>query len=195
MLGERSTQGFVTEFPHASDAVEFARRVHEGQARKVDGAPFIEHPLEVATILRNADAADDVIAAGVLHDVIEKTDVRVAELEARFGPHIAGTVAAVSEDPRIGPYEERKAALREGAAKAGDEALMVLAADKVSKARELRLHPTAAKHAARRIHHYRECLRLVEERLPGSPLVTELEYELTLLAASRHERVLAGDRG
>ena len=127
--------------------------------------------------------------------MIEKTDVGAHELEARFGQRVAAIVLAVSEDPGIDRYEERKAGLRASAANGGDGALMVLAADKVAKARELRLHPGAAKHAARRIGHYRDCLLLAEERLPGSPLVRELERELALLDATSDEKVLAGVHG
>ncbi len=191
VLGHPSTPGFIEELPRTREAVAYARQVHDGQLRKSDSAPFIEHPLEVATLLHRAGAADDVIAVGVLHDVIEKTNVSAHELDARFGPRIAAMVLAVSEDPAIERYEPRKAALRERAANGGDGALMVLAADKVSKARELRLHPRTAKHAARRIDHYRECLRLVEHRLLGSRLVAELRHELTLLTAMSDEQALA----
>jgi (p)ppGpp synthase/HD superfamily hydrolase len=53
--------------------VVYARWVHRGQRRQVDGAPFIEHSLEVALLLYRAGAPDHVIAAGVLHDVLETT--------------------------------------------------------------------------------------------------------------------------
>jgi hypothetical protein len=76
--------------------------------------------------------------------------------------------------------------LRTQVAAAGEEALMLFAADKVSKLRELSL--TAALPAARtrgakqvrdrRLAHYRGCLRLLRERLPDSPLVVLLETEL-----------------
>jgi len=65
---------------------------------------------------------------------------------------------------------------------------MVFAADKVSKARELRLHPGVARHASRRLAYYCDCLRLLEERLPDSPLVTQLGEELERFGAP----VLAG---
>jgi (p)ppGpp synthase/HD superfamily hydrolase len=41
--------------------------------RSSDGAPFIRHPLEVATVLYRTGAPDHLIAAGLLHDVVEKT--------------------------------------------------------------------------------------------------------------------------
>ncbi len=134
------------------------------------------------------------IAAGALHDTIEKTDTDASELRKRFGTGVARLVVAVSEDERIASYAERKAALRNQAADAGEEALMLLAADKVSKARELRLYPAAARRSRRRrLTHYRDCLCLLQERLPDSPLVRELEMELEALSLGEmSEPALAG---
>jgi (p)ppGpp synthase/HD superfamily hydrolase len=130
-----------------------------------------------------------VISAGVLHDTIEKTHATAANLRTRFGWRIATLVLAVSEDERIIGYSERKAALREAVASAGREALMVLAADKISKARELRLESEQTRQsrlepalvrASRdsKLAHYRCCLDLLEQLLTDSPLVTQLRTEL-----------------
>ena len=79
------------------------------------------------------------IAAGLLHDTLEKADAAEADLSRVFGTHVTGLVLAVTEDDQIRGYAHRKAALRDQVAHAGDEALMLFAADKVSKARELSL--------------------------------------------------------
>src|SRR2546421_11168033 len=65
--------------PQTRAALEYAQRIHAGQHRH-DGAPFVQHPLEVGALLHRVGAADHVIAAGVLHDVIEKTDVTAVDL-------------------------------------------------------------------------------------------------------------------
>jgi (p)ppGpp synthase/HD superfamily hydrolase len=166
--------GLVGRLPKTRAALAYARRRHAGQRRKADGAPFIEHPLEVAWLLYRAGAPDHVIAAGVLHDTIEKAGADVDELRARFGPRTAELVVAVSEDAGISTYARRKAALRAQVAAAGPEALMVFAADKVSKVRELRL---GAKLPERRLTHYRRCLELLERLLSDSPLVSQLRAE------------------
>ena len=186
MLGQRRTPGFLNGLPQTRAAVAYATQAHEGQRRKVDGAPFIAHPLEVASLLYYAGAPDHVIAAGVLHDVIEKTPADATELRRRFGSRISSLVVAVSEDEAISSYRERKVALRERAASTGEEALMVLAADKVSKARELQRYEQAPRTRPRRIAHYRDCLLLLRERLPGSPLVRELDVELARLSEVPH---------
>jgi hypothetical protein len=87
--------------------------------RSSDGAPFIRHPLEVATVLYRTGAPDHLIAAGLLHDVVEKTGVSAAELRESFGAHIAALVLAVSEDESISDYATRKVSLRAQVATAG----------------------------------------------------------------------------
>jgi (p)ppGpp synthase/HD superfamily hydrolase len=186
-------------FPIAIDALAYAARLHAGQRRDGDGAPFILHLLEVARLLYHAKAPDRLIAAGILHDTIEKTGADADSLEARFGSPIATLVLAVSEDERIIDDEQRKAALRDQVARAGREALTIFAADKISRARELRLGPSRIRPPAHtslarrhRLAHYRECLRLLEQRLPDSPLVGTLRAELAKVADVAHGQALAG---
>src|SRR4029077_42040 len=99
-------------------------------------------------------------------------------------------------------YEARKAALCAQVARAGDEALMLFAADKVSKARELRLGGEGVEESrrqsarkvrlrSRRLAHYRRCLALLQERVPDSPLVAQLGAELEQLCARAHARAWA----
>lgn len=168
----------------------YAEQRHAGQRRQADGAPFIEHPLEVAELLYRAGAPDHVVAAGVLHDTIEKAGADPAELRERFGPGTAELVVAVSEDPGIPTYARRKAALRDQVAGAGREALMVFAADKISKVRELSLNRTT-RVPKRRMTHYRRCLELLERLLPDSPLVTQLRAEFDHVAAGTRRRAFA----
>ena len=172
----------IQRLPQTRAALTYAEERHAGQRRKADGAPFIEHPIEVAWLLYRAGAPDHVIAAGILHDTIEKTDTDVSDLRARFGTRTAALVAAVSEDSEIPTYARRKAALREQVAAAGPEALMVFAADKVSKVRELSLEASSPKPSQRRMTHYRRCLELLERLLTDSPLVMQLRSELNQLA-------------
>lgn len=169
--------------------------MHGGQDRP-DGSPFINHPLEVASLLHEAGARDHVIAAGVLHDLIEKTAVSATDLQERFGPQVTALVLSVSDDDRIGDYGARKAALRRQVAAAGEEALALFAADKLSKVRELRREAGAATDGrgtprrgrpprARRVRHYERSLALLQERLPDSPLVRGLHDELRALLSQR----------
>ena len=206
VVGQPSMPGFIQELPVTMVAFAYAKRAHDGQLRRVDGAPFIVHPLEVASLLDYAGAPDHLVAAGVLHDTIEKTYVVASDLRERFGSRVATLVLAVSEDEHITGYARRKAALREQVARTGEEALMLFAADKLSKARELHLGPTPARKShsasavitrslARRLTHYRHCLALLEDQLPDSPLVKQLRTELGAhLHGAVSEPVLASMR-
>jgi hypothetical protein len=70
-----------------------------------------------------------------MHGLMEKTDVSASDLRERFGPRITELVLAVSDDDRIAAgYAKRRAALRRQVSGAGDEALTLFAADKLSKA-------------------------------------------------------------
>ncbi len=181
--------------PLASSAATFAERKHAGQ-RRADGTPFILHPLEVASLLYYGGAPDHLIAAGILHDLLEKTDVTEAELREGFGPRVSALVLAVSDDDQIDSYAARKSALRRQVAGAGVEALLLFAADKLSKLRELRreieldqdgsgtMRPVRELRA-RRLRHYQRSLAMLEERLPDASLVRELRDELRLFLRGR----------
>ena len=127
---------FFNDLPITRRALEFAAARHTGQRRAADQAPFILHPLEVAQLLRGREYPDEVVAAGVLHDVIEDAGVGHAELEERFGQHVAALVSAVTEPTAEGDYRERKAALRDSVANAEPDAVAIYAADKVAKLRD-----------------------------------------------------------
>ena len=120
-------------------------------------------------------AADEVIAAGVLHDALEKTDATAYDIYARFGRRVGDIVSAVSHCPLgIPGYARRKRALRDQAALAGDaDALTVFAAaDKPQRYAELRLGDgSAIKVRGRKLKHYRLSLAMLQERLPDSPLL------------------------
>jgi (p)ppGpp synthase/HD superfamily hydrolase len=196
VTGRRRTPPFAQGLPQTKTAVAYAELAHAGQHR-ADGTPFVLHPLEVASLLYSSGAPDHLIAAGALHDVVEKTDVGAADVIERFGPHVTDLVLAVSDDDRIGGYVRRKAALREQVAGACDEALALFAADKLSKLRELRRETERGRDArgtpgtvqdrrASRLTHYRRSLVLLEERLPQSPLVRDLRRELRAFLSERH---------
>jgi (p)ppGpp synthase/HD superfamily hydrolase len=167
--------------PRTRAALAFAAQRHAGQRRDVDGAPFMMHPIEVASLLHEAGYPDEVVAAGVLHDVLEDTDAERSELARRFGMEVAELVAALTEDPSIPDRAERKAALRRQVAEAGNEAAAVFAADKVSKARELRLRMENGppdESTPVKVAHYSESLAMLAETIPDQPLVAQLREEL-----------------
>jgi (p)ppGpp synthase/HD superfamily hydrolase len=175
---------FVDRSPLTQAALEFAASRHEGQTREREGIPFVTHPVEVACLLHEAGYSDEVVAAGVLHDVLEDTNAQRDDLERRFGAEVTRLVVAVSDDPSIDEYAPRKAALRDKVAQAGECAAAVFAADKISKARELGdRRGRFSRHEKARIEHYEASLQMLERTLPGRGLVDLLRAELEALHA------------
>lgn len=86
-------------------AYDFAKAAHEGQLRD-SGEPFFNHPFEVALILADLELDLDTVAAGLLHDVIEDTDVTPEELEQEFGSHIFALVDGVTKLEKL-PFKNR----------------------------------------------------------------------------------------
>lgn len=121
-------------------ALSVARRAHAGQFRQTgcDEIAFIEHLLAVAELLADHDYPDEVVAAGLLHDVAEHAKVEPESLEARFGGEVVELVEALTEDSTIPDYQERKKEHRERVAAAGPRAQAVFAADKTANVVVLR---------------------------------------------------------
>jgi (p)ppGpp synthase/HD superfamily hydrolase len=171
--------------PLSTRALRFAELRHNGQMRATDGAPFVNHPIEVASLLRGHGYPDHVVAAGFLHDVVEKTDAELEQVVRRFGVRTAALVAAVTEDAAIADTAERKAALRRQVAEGPAEAAAVFAADKLARVRDLRAQLAIADEVtpevATKLAHYRASLEVVDAALPDSALVGELRAELETL--------------
>lgn len=110
-------------------ALSFAARAHEHQKRKDDhGTPYIAHPAGVGIILTKLGCREEVIIAGILHDVIEDTEFGYEDIEKEFNTEIADLVKWVSI-PAGMPGKAGKIAYLENLEKAPDEARMISAAD------------------------------------------------------------------
>ncbi|HEY5708300.1 MAG TPA: HD domain-containing protein [Solirubrobacterales bacterium] len=121
------------------DALELARQAHAGQLRRgSDGRPYIEHPVAVAELLLEHRYRDEVVAAALLHDVVEKSETGAVEVRERFGDTVGDLVEALTEDETIPAYEERKDEHRWRVAKTGPEALAIFATDKLTNVMMLR---------------------------------------------------------
>jgi (p)ppGpp synthase/HD superfamily hydrolase len=179
---------FVNARPITRRALEFAAGAHGEERREGDRAPFIVHPLEVASLLHAFGFDDCVTAAAVLHDTLEETEVSDSELEERFGPRVAELVRVLTENEEIADWPERKGALREQVAKAEFEAAAIFAADKVSKVRELRMRLShepdfTEREGGLKLDHYEESLAMLEDKLEGHALVGQLRFELEAIRA------------
>jgi GTP diphosphokinase / guanosine-3',5'-bis(diphosphate) 3'-diphosphatase len=121
------------------EALATAQRAHAGQLRRgSDGRPFIDHPVAVAELLCGERQGDEVIAAALLHDVVEKSETSIDSVRKRFGEVVAGLVAAMTEDESIPTYEDRKEEHRQRVANSDPGARAIFAADKLTNVTMLR---------------------------------------------------------
>ena len=78
-------------------ALEYAAFYHKKEVRKGTKTPYIVHPVEVAMILKESSLEEEVIAAGMLHDILEDTGVSPEEIRSEFGEEILRLVLGASE--------------------------------------------------------------------------------------------------
>jgi len=113
-------------------ALRSAIAAHEGQSRKgLEPVPYVTHSFHVALILARAGLDEVVIAAGLLHDVVEDcAGWTIARVEREFGAEVARIVAELTEDKTQG-WTERKQGGIDRVASMSAPALSVKAADKL----------------------------------------------------------------
>ena len=143
-LGRKDFEVLLDETISLMDrAIIFATRAHSGTYRKGTKIPYIVHPIEAAAIVATMTDDPDMIAAAVLHDVVEDTDATVEEIRFFFNDRIAKLVEAESEDKRkdLPPQETwmiRKMETLEFLRNQADREAKILAlADKLSNMRAI----------------------------------------------------------
>ena len=95
------------------EAIQFAVQAHSGMTRKRVSAPYILHPMEVAVIVGTMTSDEEVLAAAVLHDTVEDTEVTMEDIRTRFGERVASLVDSETEDkypgePKRESWRKRK---------------------------------------------------------------------------------------
>lgn len=131
------------QYPEVNKAFWYAVKAHKGQMRKDGKTPYIAHPVEVAEIVGTITEDPRVVAAALLHDVIEDTPVKMQDLIRVFGVYIADLVADETENKRRGlpakeTWEIRKKEMIVRIGSASKEAKMISLSDKLSNLRSIR---------------------------------------------------------
>jgi (p)ppGpp synthase/HD superfamily hydrolase len=117
-------------------ALRLAASGHAGQVRKGSGVPYIQHPMGVALILARAGFDEDVVIAGLLHDLVEDTEVTLDQIRNGFGDRVAEIVGFCSEvkhdaEGKKRPWLDRKCDHLAEVVHAGDDVRAVVLADKL----------------------------------------------------------------
>jgi (p)ppGpp synthase/HD superfamily hydrolase len=180
---------------HVRDALEAARDAHAGQIRNGSGGmPYIDHPIAVADLLAEHDYGDDVLAAALLHDVVEESEVGVEGVRERFGERVADLVEALTDDIEIEDYESRKELHRRHVEVAGPDALAIYAADKLTNIRALRrVYATQGEAVGEelkapldvKVAVWEADLTLLSSTTPDLPFLSDLADQLAGLRADR----------
>lgn len=113
------------------NALQFAAVKHAGQVRKGTDIPYITHPVGVAFLLQGEDQREEVVAAGLLHDILEDTATSEEELLQLFGEEVLQLVKSASEPDKTLSWEERKGHTIADLAFRSNEELAVITADKL----------------------------------------------------------------
>ncbi|MCL1794592.1 MAG: HD domain-containing protein [Oscillospiraceae bacterium] len=123
-------------------AISFAAEKHSGYVRKGSDIPYIVHPLEALAIAAGITSDHDILAAAVLHDVVEDTPATLEDIAEKFGERIAELVASESEDkmfdlPPSESWKLRKEATIQALQNASIDEKIIVLSDKLSNIRAI----------------------------------------------------------
>lgn len=169
------------------DALYFSAEAHDGQYRKGGKVPYIVHPVLVATLVSLYTKDEDVIAAALLHDVMEDCGVSEEVLRDKFGGSVASLVKEVSHleqdvAVREETWQEKKRAYLDTMKVISDKALVIVACDKMSN---MKSYFDALAHDPEKVKnlfsgspedyrwYYEQVYLIVKERLGEEPIVKE----------------------
>ncbi|MGB7686074.1 MAG: HD domain-containing protein [Solirubrobacterales bacterium] len=180
------------------DALQMAHQAHAGQIRNGSGGmAYVDHPRAVAELLAAEGYPDEVLAAALLHDVVEDSEMTVEVLRKVFGSEVAGIVAALSDDESIDPYRDRKDEHRERVQAAGGDALAIYGADKLNNLGNLHRAHAVDESAVEgefnvpidlKLDVWADDLAMLRDEAPELPFLDALEAELNALRAERGAR-------
>ena len=113
-------------------AIYYATKAHKGQRRKMEDIDMIFHPFTVGMILQRNGQNEDVVAAGILHDVVEDTEKTFEDIENEFGKTIRDYVYDASEPDKTLSWKERKLHTINHIKNAPLGSKLIVACDKIS---------------------------------------------------------------
>tara|TARA_R100001510_G_C7576490_1_gene151020 strand:+ start:263 stop:796 length:534 start_codon:yes stop_codon:yes gene_type:complete len=115
-------------------AIFFATQAHAGQTRKYTGEPYVNHPVEVMRLVSEVNDDPEVLAAAVLHDVVEDTPATITNIRIGFNARVAALVDDLTDvsKPEDGNRATRKELDRQHTAKASPDAKTIKLADLIS---------------------------------------------------------------
>lgn len=122
------------------EAVKFATEAHHGTERRGKGYPYIIHPMEAASIVATMTNDPEMLAAAMLHDTVEDTDVTIEQIRKQFGDRVAELVQheTAPADESL-TWRERKSLQIKQLTEAPHDSKIVALGDKLSNMRGIAL--------------------------------------------------------
>ncbi len=146
-------------------ALQFSAERHRHQRRKDhDASPYINHPIDVATVLAVVGGVADLttLVAAILHDTIEDTATTPQDLDRLFGPEVRRLVQEMTDDKRLAKTVRKRLQI-EHARAASHRAKLIKLGDKICNVRDVTHAPPAGWSVERR----REYLDWTEQVVAG----------------------------
>jgi GTP diphosphokinase / guanosine-3',5'-bis(diphosphate) 3'-diphosphatase len=159
------------------EAVAFAAEKHRDQRRKdADASPYINHPIELATLLKR-QGIDDVVVlcASLLHDTVEDTNTTPDELRRSFGDAVTQVVLEVTDDTSL-PKLTRKQLQIDHAGTLSTRARLVKLADKICNLRDVATSPPSDWPMQRRLEYFAWAKDVID-RLRGTHAGLEAMFD------------------
>lgn len=156
-------------------ALGFATAAHEGQVRKYTGEPYIKHPIEVMNIVRTVPHTENMLAAALLHDVVEDCGVELSEIFDIFGARIAAYVDDLTDEskPEDGNRATRKEIDRNHTEVALKDSKTIKLADLISNTKSICEHDKEFAKV-----YVKEKQLLLEVLTEGDPALYKQVYDL-----------------
>ena len=118
-------------------AIEFCCELHKNQKRKAVSVPFASHPISVGFILQSVGYSEEIIIAGILHDILEDTCATEKEITDLFGEQVVLLVKGVTENINIKSWDSKKEAYLKNLKIAGNDVKAISAADLLDNCRSM----------------------------------------------------------
>jgi len=165
-----------------TEALEFCALAHKDQKRKKTEIPFASHPSSVGFILHSSGYGEEVVIAGILHDVIEDTIYSEIDIKNKFDENVMNLVKGVTEDVTIKTWKGRKDDYLNRVSNSNDDVKAICAADLLDNCRAmvrslengLNIWEAFSESRETLINYYKKRLSIVEKNIKPE-LAMELE--------------------
>ena len=180
----------MSNLPKLLEAASFAAKKHSFQKRKgKKGTPYINHPLEVASLLADVGKVKDynVLIAAVLHDTIEDTGTSAEEITELFGEQVCGYVLEVTDDKSL-PKAERKQLQIEHAPHLSHGAKLIKLGDKICNIKDIMKNPPANWSQKRKLEYVNWGEKVIDGLRGANKRLEKRFYKLIKEAKSKIEK-------